>query len=101
MAVLGSSEGCTEGELSVLMEFLLQPLAMQCAGCGEERGGREYFVVFGDTKMGKRKTFCSGDPSRCLQLKIVPLLCDGGRFEESYGLTHLESPTRPFSRYDS
>ena len=96
MAVLGSSEGCTKGELSVLMELLLQPLAMQCAVCGEERGGRKFFVEFRDTKMGKRKTFCNGERFRCLQLKIVPLLCDGGGFEESYGLTHLESPTRPF-----
>ena len=61
MSVLGSSEGCTKGELSVLMELLLQPLATQCAGCGEERGGRKYFVVSGDTKMGRRKTFCSGE----------------------------------------
>lgn len=44
------------------MELLLQPLAMQCAGCREERGGGKSFVIFEDIKMEKRKMFCSGDP---------------------------------------
>jgi len=67
---------------------------LPCSVRGAERKGEGGSHLWYLKTSRWRKEKCFVVVTQCLQLKIVPLLSDGGRFGESDGLTQLESPTR-------